>query len=66
VAPAVLAALTVPAIVGPSGHFDPWNAFLPAAIAGGLARWRTSSIGAGIVVGLPTLLLIESLIRVSA
>lgn len=66
VAPAVLAALTVPAIVGPGGHFDPWNAFLPAALAGGLAAWRTRSIGAGIVVGLPTLWIIEWLIRASA
>ena len=55
VAPAVLAAITVPAIVAPGGTFDPWNAFVPAAILGGIAAWRTRSIGAAIIVGLPAL-----------
>ncbi|MEN8041519.1 MAG: AzlD domain-containing protein, partial [Actinomycetota bacterium] len=46
IAPAVLAALTVPAVVSPEGAFDPWNVFLPAAIIGGIAAWKTRSIGA--------------------
>ncbi len=59
VAPAVLAAITVPAIVAPGATFDPWNAFVPAAILGGIAAWRTKSIGAAIIVGLPALWLIQ-------
>ncbi len=59
VAPAVLAAITFPAVVAPGVSFDPWNAFVPAAIIGGLAAWRTRSIGAAIVVGLPALWLLE-------
>ena len=50
VAPAVLAALTVPAVLA------------PAAIVGGLAAWRTRSIGAAIVVGLPALWLLQWLV----
>ena len=55
VAPAVLAALAVPAIVAPDKAFDLINPFVPAAIIGGLAAWYTKSIGAAIVVGLPVL-----------
>ncbi len=62
VAPAVLAAITLPAILAPGAVFDPWNAFLPAAIVGGLAAWRTKSIGAAILVGLPALWLLTWLI----
>ena len=62
VAPAVLAAITLPAILAPGGTFDPWNAFVPAAILGGVAAWRTRSIGAAIVVGMPALWLLQWLI----
>lgn len=62
IAPAVLAALTVPAVVAPGGTWDPWNAFLPAAVVGGLAAWRTRSIGAAIIVGLPALWLLQWLV----
>ena len=62
VAPAVLAAITLPAILAPGGTFDPFNAFVPAAIVGGLAAWRTRSIGAAIVVGLPALWLLQWLV----
>lgn len=58
VAPSVLAAITFPAILAPGGSLDPWNAFVPAAIVGGLAAWWTKSIGAAIVVGLPALWLL--------
>ncbi len=58
VAPAVLAALTVPAIMAPGRMLDVTNPFIPAAIIGGLAAWFTKSIGAAIVVGLPALWLI--------
>ena len=59
VAPAVLAAITLPALVA-SGHtWDPFNAFVPAAIVGGFAAWKTKNIGAAIAAGLPTLWLIN-------
>ena len=59
IAPAVLAALAVPAVLAPGGMVDPWNAFVPAAIVGGIAAWATKSIGAAIVVGLPALWLLQ-------
>jgi branched-subunit amino acid transport protein len=58
VAPAVLAAITLPAIIAPGHVWDPVNPFLPAAIIGGAAAWRTKSIGAAIAVGLPVMWLI--------
>jgi branched-subunit amino acid transport protein len=59
VAPAVLAAITVPALVAPGHVWDPVNPFLPAAVIGGVAAWRTNSIGAAIAVGLPALWIIN-------
>jgi branched-subunit amino acid transport protein len=59
VAPAVLAAITLPALVSRGGTFDPINPFVPAAIIGGLAAYFTKSIGAAILVGLPVLWLIS-------
>jgi branched-subunit amino acid transport protein len=59
VAPAVLAAITLPAVVAPGGTIDPWNVYVPAALIGGIAAWRTKSIGAAILVGLPALWLLE-------
>ncbi len=62
IAPAVLAALTLPAVLSPGGSFDPWNVFVPAAIVGGIAAWMTKSIGAAILVGLPALWLLQALL----
>lgn len=59
VAPAVLAAITLPAIIAPGHVWDPINAFVPAAIIGGAAAWRTKSIGAAIAVGLPAMWIIN-------
>ena len=59
VAPAVLAALTLPAVLAPGGTIDLWNAFVPAAIVGGIAAWATKSIGAAILIGLPALWLVQ-------
>ena len=59
IAPAVLAALTLPAVVAPGGAFDPWNVFIPAAMIGGIAAWATKSIGAAIVIGLPAQWLLQ-------
>jgi branched-subunit amino acid transport protein len=62
IAPAVLAALTLPAVVSPGGTFDPWNVFVPAAIIGGIAAWATKSIGAAILVGLPALWVLQAVV----
>lgn len=62
IAPAVLAALTLPGVVAAGGTFDPWNVFVPAAIIGGITAWATGSIGAAIVIGLPALWLLQWLI----
>lgn len=62
IAPAVLAALAVPAVIAPDGVLDPWNALIPAAVVGGLAAWATKSIGAAIIVGLPALWLLQAIV----
>lgn len=55
VAPSVLAAITVPAVIAPGGVVSLWSPLLPAAIIGGLAAWATKSIGAAIVFGMAAL-----------
>jgi len=62
IAPAVLAALTLPAVISPGATFDPWNAFVPAAIIGGVAAWATKSIGAAILFGLPALWILQAFV----
>ena len=62
IAPAVLAALVLPAILAPDGSVAPVNPYLLAAIVGGAAAWKTKSIGAAIVVGLPVLWLLRWLL----
>lgn len=59
IAPAVLAAITVPAILAPGTNLDLASPFIPAALLGGIAAWKTKSIGAAIVVGLGTLWLLR-------
>ncbi len=59
IAPAVLAALVLPAILAPDGSVIPVNPYVFAAIVGGAAAWRTRSIGAAIVIGLPVLWLLQ-------
>lgn len=59
IAPAVLAALALPAIVRPDGDLTLWNPLVPAAVLGALAAWKTGNIGAAIVVGLPALWLLQ-------
>jgi branched-subunit amino acid transport protein len=62
IAPAVLAALTLPAVMSPGTTFDPWNVFVPAAIIGGFAAWATRSIGVAILVGLPALWILQAIV----
>ncbi len=57
VAPAVLAAIALPAVLAPSGSVDltPTNLRLVAAILAGGVAWKTRNIALTIVVGLTAL-----------
>jgi len=59
VAPSVLAAIAVPAVLAPGGVVNLWSPLVPAAIIGGLAAWMTKSIGAAILFGMAALWLIQ-------
>ena len=59
VAPSVLAAITVPAVIAPGGIVTLWSPLLPAAIIGGLAAWVTKSIGAAILFGMAALWILQ-------
>lgn len=59
VAPSVLAAIAVPAVLAPNGVVALWTPLLPAAIIGALAAWLTKSIGAAIVFGMIALWLLQ-------
>ena len=59
VAPSVLAAIAVPAVLAPNGAVALWTPLLPAAIIGALAAWLTKSIGAAIVFGMIALWMLQ-------
>jgi branched-subunit amino acid transport protein len=59
VAPSVLAAIAVPAVVAPGGIMLLWSPLLPAAIIGAFAAWLTKSIGAAILFGMVALWLLQ-------
>jgi branched-subunit amino acid transport protein len=59
--PAVLAALTVPALVRPGGELDLWQPRLLAGVVAGIVSWRTRSIALTLVVGMALLVGIEQL-----
>ena len=59
VAPSVLAAIAVPAVLAPNGVVALWTPLLPAAIIGALAAWLTKSIGAAIVFGMIALWILQ-------
>ena len=59
VAPSVLAAIAVPAVLAPNGVVALWTPLLPAAIIGALAAWLTKSIGAAIVFGMVALWMLQ-------
>lgn len=62
IAPAILAALVLPAVLAPDGSVALLNPYLFASIIGGAAAWKTKSIGAAIVIGLPALWLLRWLV----
>jgi branched-subunit amino acid transport protein len=59
--PAVLAALTVPALVRPEGALDLWQPELLAGVVAAFVSWRTRSVPATLVVGMAVLILVEQL-----
>jgi branched-subunit amino acid transport protein len=59
VAPSVLAAIALPAVVAPGGFITLWSPLIPAAIIGALAAWLTRSIGAAILFGMASLWVIQ-------
>jgi branched-subunit amino acid transport protein len=64
VAPAVLAALILPAVVLVGGQFDVSPVGNPralAALAGGLAAWWLRSVSATVVVGMATRWVLQAL-----
>ena len=56
---AALASLVVPALVRPDGHFDLFQAELPAGILAALVAWRTKNTAATLVVGLGALVVLR-------
>ena len=62
IAPAVLAALVVPAVLRPEGQVDVTldNLRLPAALVAAAVAWRTRSVAATTVAGLGVLWLLQA------
>ena len=50
--PAALAAIVLPALVRPHGHFDLLQPRLVAGIAAALVAWRTRNVGLTLLVGM--------------
>jgi branched-subunit amino acid transport protein len=62
VAPSVMAALSVPAFIAPSGHLELSAPHLLAALAGGLVAWRFASFLGTLVAGLGAFALVSALL----
>ncbi|MDZ7676901.1 MAG: AzlD domain-containing protein [Acidimicrobiales bacterium] len=60
--PAVLAALTVPALIRPEGSFDLWQPELFAGALAAIVSWRTRNIALTLVVGMGVLVGLEQLV----
>lgn len=60
--PAVLAALTVPALVRPEGSFDLWQPELLAGVLAAIVSWRTRNIALTLVVGMGVLVGLEQFV----
>lgn len=60
--PAVLAALTVPALIRPEGAFDLWQPELFAGALAAIVSWRTRNIALTLVVGMGVLVTLEQLV----
>ena len=59
--PAAMAAIVVPALLRPHGHFDPFQARLLAGLIAAAVAWRTRNAGLTLVVGMGLLIAIQAL-----
>ena len=59
--PAALAAIILPAIVRPEGHFDLLQARVLAGLLAALVAWRTRNVGLTLLVGMAALVGLEHL-----
>jgi branched-subunit amino acid transport protein len=57
--PAALAALVVPALVRPHGHFDLTQWRLLAGLIAALVAWRTKNVALTLVIGVGILMLFQ-------
>lgn len=59
--PAVLAAIILPSLVRPEGHFDLLQPRLLAGIVAALVAWRTRNVGVTVIVGMAVLAGLQAL-----
>lgn len=59
--PAALAAIVVPALLRPEGHFDLWQPRCLAGLVAAFVAWRTRNIALTLVVGIGIVMLLEAL-----
>lgn len=59
--PAVLAALVLPALVRPEGHFDLLQPRLLAGVLAAVVAWRTANVGLTLVAGMAVVLALRAL-----
>lgn len=59
--PAALAALVLPGLVRPGGHFDLLQPRLLAGAVAALVAWRTGNVGLTLVAGMAAVLMLQSL-----
>lgn len=59
--PAAMAAIVLPALVRPEGHFDLVQPRLLAGIVAAALAWRTRNVGLTLVVGMGILVALEAI-----
>lgn len=59
--PAALAAIVVPALLRPEGHFDLFQPRLAAGLVAALVAWRTRNVALTLAVGLVGLVALQAL-----
>ncbi len=59
--PAAMAAIVVPALVRPHGHFDLVQPRLLAGLVAAAVAWKTRNVGLTLVVGMAILIAVEAI-----
>ncbi len=59
--PAAMAAIVVPSLLRPHGHFDLFQARLLAGLVAAAVAWKTRNVGLTLVVGMGILIAVEAL-----